>query len=282
MPSSRIKYLKEKRWAFLAVFLGIVVGFGSAIICLAWNLVIFGFNIMYIVSPLLAGLIETVIARRKYGRSTGAISALLTFILINFYGWLGPGYIFPKEPFSLSLITIIAFILMFQAAFPTLINYILFVTVLGMISRFIGFLIYLPAKIQGKNSEAEVKEEINGPSVDETFLEELDIPLLTVTPIENGKIERYLGLVTGEAVAKQKESEGLLLKLSKITQPIQISEMNLDDARKRAISRMLENSKSIGADTVIDVIIDYASMGGLQGSAVIVTATGTAVKHCKK
>lgn len=58
--------------------------------------------------------------------------------------------------------------------------------------------------------------------------------------------------------------------------------MNLDDARKRAISRMLENSKSIFADTVIDVIIDYASMGGLQGSAVIVTATGTAVKHYKK
>ncbi|MGC9516238.1 MAG: YbjQ family protein [Methanomicrobiales archaeon] len=278
MPSSVIKYLTEKRWAFVAVFLGIVVGFGSAIICLAWNLVIFGFNIMYIVSPLIAGVVETVIARRKYGRSTGAISALLTFILINAYGWLGPGYLFPREPATLSLITIIALVLMFQAAFPTLVNYILFVIVLGMISKFIGFLLYLPAKIQGKIPEAEVKEEIKGPSVDEIFLDELTIPFLTVTP-SHGKIEKYLGLVTGEAVAKEKESEGLLLKLSKITQPTQLEEMNLDEARKRAISHMLESSKSIGADTVIDVIIDYTSMGGLQGSALIVTATGTAVKH---
>ena len=88
------KFLIEKRWALFAILLGTILGFGSAIICIAWNLVIFGFNIMYIVSPLLAGFVETFIASRKYGRSTGAISALLTFFLINGYGWFGPGWIF--------------------------------------------------------------------------------------------------------------------------------------------------------------------------------------------
>ena len=53
--------------------------------------------------------------------------------------------------------------------------------------------------------------------------------------------------------------------------------MNLGEARKVAISRMLEKAKSIGANTVVEVLIDYVSMGGLQGSALIVTATGTAV-----
>jgi len=43
------------------------------------------------------------------------------------------------------------------------------------------------------------------------------------------------------------------------------------------VSRMLEEAKSMGADNVIDVLVDYVSMGGLQGSALIVTATGTAV-----
>ena len=89
--ASVTKSLIEKRWAIIAIFLGILVGFISAYLCILWHLVIFGFNIMYIISPLLAGVVETVIARRKYGRSTGAISALLTFLLINIYGWFLPG-----------------------------------------------------------------------------------------------------------------------------------------------------------------------------------------------
>ena len=40
---------------------------------------------------------------------------------------------------------------------------------------------------------------------------------------------------------------------------------------------MLENAESMGANAVVEVLIDYVSMGGLQGSATIVTATGTAV-----
>ena len=47
---------------------------------------------MYIVSPLLAGVVESYIAIKKYGKSTGAISALLTFLLINLYGWVLPGW----------------------------------------------------------------------------------------------------------------------------------------------------------------------------------------------
>ena len=152
MVASVKKFLIEKRWAFVAIFLGVLVGFSSAIICIAWNLVIFGFNIMYIVSPLLAGFVETFIASRKYGRSTGAISALLTFILINGYGWFGPGWIFPKEPVTLSLITIIAILLTIQAAFPILVNYILFVVVVGTFTRIMGFLLSLPSRNQRKTS----------------------------------------------------------------------------------------------------------------------------------
>jgi hypothetical protein len=68
-------------------------------------------------------------------------------MIINGYGWFAPGYIFPKEPFRLSLITIIAIVLTLQAAFPTLINYILFVVGIGIFKKFIGLLVYLPSKI---------------------------------------------------------------------------------------------------------------------------------------
>lgn len=272
------KFFVEKRWALFAIIFGTLVGFSSAIICIAWNFVIFGFNIMYIISPLIAGLIETFIARKRYGKSTGAISALFTFILINGYGWFGPGWIFSKEPATLSLITIIAIILTLQAAFPTLINYILLVVGLGIIKKSIEFLILLPSRLTRKPPKVEEKEEIfNESSVFENFLEELDTPLLSVPPAEKIKIKKYVGIVTGEAVAKEEESEGRLSMLTNIIEPTQLEDLNLGEARKEAVSKMLDNAKSLGANNVIEVLIDYVSMGGLQGSALIVTATGTAV-----
>jgi uncharacterized protein YbjQ (UPF0145 family) len=273
------KSLIEKRWAIMAIVLGFLVGFLSAYLCIIWHLVIFGFNIMYIVSPLMAGVVETVIARRKYGKSTGAISALLTFLLINIYGWFLPGYFVDpsKEPATLSLFTLIAIALTIQAAFPILVNYILFVVVVGTLRRIIGFMVNVPSKIQRKSPKAEEQQEITGPSADETFLDELTIPLLSVPQVEGGEIKKYVGLVTGEAVAEEKESKGWRSRLSNINQPTQMADMNLGEARKVALSRMLEDAKSIGANSVIEILIDYVSVGGLQGNALIVTATGTAV-----
>jgi len=272
------KTLIEKRWGIIAILFGITVGFVSALVCIIWHLVIFGFNIMYIISPLMAGVVETVIARRKYGKSTGAISALVTFLLINIYGWFLPGsFIDPtKEPATLSLITIIAILLTLQAAFPTFMNYLLFVVGVSLIRRIIGALIYLPSRIRGKPRET-VKYEISGPSADESFINELKIPLISVPYTAKGKIKKNIGLVTGEAIAEEKETEGLVNKLTNILEPTLLEDVNLGEARKEAMSRMLEKAKLMGANNVVEVIIDYVSMGGLQGSVLIVTATGTAV-----
>jgi sporulation protein YlmC with PRC-barrel domain/uncharacterized protein YbjQ (UPF0145 family) len=231
---------------------------------------------MYIVSPLLAGFVETVIASKKYGRSTGAISALLTFFLINGYGWFGPGWIFPKEPVTLSLITIIAIVLTIQAAFPILMNYVLFVVVMGTLTKIMRPLLELPSKISRKIPQNQEPGEVTPPA-DEIFLGELTIPLVSVHPINRGKINKYLGLVAGEAVAKEKESPGRLSSLLKIIEPVQLDDIDLGDGRKMALSRMLEEAESMGANAVEEVIFGYISMGGLQGSATIVTATGTAV-----
>ena len=271
LTDSKKNHLLEKRWALAAIGLGFLAGFVSAFLCVALHLVIFGFNIMYIVSPLLAGFVETIIARKKYGRSTGAISALLTFLLINIYGWFLPGWYYPKEPVTLSFITLIAIILTIQAAFPILVNYILFVVVMDTFRR----VVELPSRLRG-TPEVE-GEKIEVPSADETFLDELDSPLLSVPDLEGRKIKRYVGLVGGEAVAQEKESEKLISKVSSMVQPVNLEEINLGEAKKLAISRMLDEARSIGANTVTDVLIDYVSMGGLQGSALIVTATGTAV-----
>jgi uncharacterized protein YbjQ (UPF0145 family) len=273
--ASRKSTLYEKRWAITAIVLGILVGFLSALLCIRLHLIIFGFNIMYIVSPLSAGFVETIIARRKYGKSTGAISAILTFILINIYGWFILGII-TNNPVTLSLITIIAIGLTIDAAFPIFTRYVLTVVVAGTLIRIIGFMVNLPANIGRKPIEAGT-DGISGPSVDEIFLDELTIPILSIPNVGRGKIKTNIGLVTGEALAHGKESKGVLSKISELNQSTNLNDFNLGEARKVAISRMLENAKSIGANNVIEVLIDYVSVGGLQGSALIVTATGTAV-----
>ncbi|MDI6842005.1 MAG: heavy metal-binding domain-containing protein [Methanothermobacter wolfeii] len=263
--------LIEKRWGLAAVILGFLAGFISAYLCIIWGLVIFGFNIMYIISPLLAGFIETMIAREKYGRSTGAISALLIFIIINLYGWFIPATrIDPtKEPVTLSLITLIAIVLTLQAAFPTLVNYVLIVTFKGSVYRliqFLGRLGLIKAPETGPHSVTE--------GLDDLWME---MPLVSVPGVNGDKIKSYLGLVAGEAVAEEVRYEGRFANLMRIIEPPSQNRFKLTEARRDAISVMLDRAASMGANAVVEVIIDHVSVGGLQGSAVIVTATGTAV-----
>lgn len=269
-------FFVEKHWALTAIILGFFAGFLSAYLCIIWHLVIFGFNIMYIVSPLLAGLVETFIARKKYGKSTGAISALLTFLLINIYGWFLPGtFVDPtKEPATLSLITIIAIALTIQAAFPILVNYILYVVVMGIFVR----LVSLPARIS-KSTSSVPKSGRELVKSGEIIFDGLTEPLVSVPDLNGNRIKKYIGLVTGEAVAKGKQIEGTFNKLSKMIQPVELDDLNLGDARNRAVSQMLENAETLGANTVVEVLIDYVPVSGIQGSATIVAATGTAVVY---
>jgi uncharacterized protein YbjQ (UPF0145 family) len=103
------------------------------------------------------------------------------------------------------------------------------------------------------------------------------MPIVSVPHVDGGEIKQYLGLVVGEAVAEEKNSNGRFSNLLKTIQPKQLDDVNLGEARKLALSRLLENAESMGANSVIEVLINYVSMGGLQGSALIVTASGTAV-----
>jgi len=268
-------FLIEKKWAFGAIFIGVLVGFLSAVICVRGNLVIFGFNIMFIVSPLIAGYVEAYVARRKYGKSTGAISALLIFIIINAYSWL-----FPKDPIVLNLFTLGGLALMIQAAFPILINYILFVVFLGTLTWVIGYLGNFLSRMTDKIIRRSPEDESNQAKADQEtvipdFLDTLEAPILTIPYVGKGKIVKHLGMVVGEAMVGEKGSKGI----SKIVSQDKLDEMELKKAREGAIANLLEEAEKLGGNTVIEVLIEYNSVGGLSGSATLVTATGTAVVY---
>lgn len=128
--------MRSYRWAILAVLAGLAAGLASAAVSVKLELIIFGFNIMYIVSPLLAGFMESYVAGRKYGASTGALSAILVFFAVNIYGWL-----FPAEPIQWNVFTVGGLLLAFQAAFPTTVNFILAAAItyaLGLLGKGFG------------------------------------------------------------------------------------------------------------------------------------------------
>lgn len=267
MFASVKNFLQNKHWAFAAILAGTSIGFISAVICVKFNLVILGFNIMFIASPLIAGFSEAVIARKKYGRSTGAISALLIFIIINIYGW-----VFPKDPLTLNLFTLGGLALTIQAAVPILVNYVLLVVFIGTITYVIGIIGNLLARLTGK--EISVPEEPK--SVD---IPEMELLFSTVPLLQGGKNVRYYGMISAEAVVKEEKKErssffhrfnknkenGLVYKLGK--------------ARNEALKNLESIAKEMGANAVLSVTIDYKSIGGLKGSTMIVTVSGSAVLY---
>ncbi|MCZ3364471.1 MULTISPECIES: heavy metal-binding domain-containing protein [Methanobacterium] len=256
-----------KRWGILAVIIGTTLGFISAVICVYANLVIFGFNIMFIISPLIAGFSEAYVAQKKYGRSTGAISALLIFIIINIYGWF-----FPKNPITLNLFTLGGIALTIQAAVPILVNYLLFVVFLGTITYVIGLVGNLISKLLGKEIE-----EIETPKTAD--LPQLDLLFATTTNLNGKKIVKELGLITGEAILKEEKDENSS-RLEKIASKNGSNiEYKIGLVRNNALQNLESEAKKLGANGILGVNIDYRSVGGIKGSTVIVTATGSAVLY---
>jgi uncharacterized protein YbjQ (UPF0145 family) len=257
----------DKRWGILAVIIGTTLGFISAVICVYANLVIFGFNIMFILSPLIAGFSEAYIAQKKYGRSTGAISALLIFVIINIYGWF-----FPKNPITINLFTLGGIALTIQAAVPIFVNYLLFVVFLGTITYVIGLIGNLISKLLGK----EIEEIETPKNVD---LPQLDLLFATTTNLNGKNIVKQLGLITGEAILKEEKDENSS-RLKKIASKNGSNiEYKIGLVRNEALQNLESEAKKIGANGILGVNIDYKSVGGIKGSTVIVTATGSAVLY---
>lgn len=257
-------FFVNNRWAFAAILIGTLLGFISAVICVYANLVIFGFNIMFIVSPLIAGFTESFIARKKHGKSTGAISALLIFLIINIYGWF-----FPKNPITLNLFTLGGIALTIQAAVPILVNYLLFVVFIGTITYVMGLIGNFISKLLGKEIEEE-KETVDIPKMDVLFS--------TVPVIEGKNIIKHFGLITAEAILKEDKNEEKSSILEKIT-PKNNKMHDLSKVRNEALKKLEAEAKEIGANGVLGVNINYESIGGLKGSTMIVTVGGNAVLY---
>jgi len=101
--------------------------------------------------------------------------------------------------------------------------------------------------------------------------------LTTTNTIEGKQIKKYLGIVSGEAIIGANLFRDIFAGIRDIVGGRTSSyEEVLREAKENAINEMIENAKTLGANAILGIDLDFETVGP-NGSMLMVTATGTAV-----
>lgn len=102
--------------------------------------------------------------------------------------------------------------------------------------------------------------------------------VLTTNTIEGKRITKYYGLVSGEAIMGANIFKDIFAGIRDIVGGRSAAyEKELRTAKEIAVSEMIEQAHSFGANAVIGVDLDYETIGGGGGNMLMVSASGTAV-----
>jgi len=103
--------------------------------------------------------------------------------------------------------------------------------------------------------------------------------LATVVPDGNGaRVEKYLGLVNGEAVIGANIFRDMFASVRDVVGGRAGGyERGLAGAREAALKDMIESAREMGADGVVGIDFDYEVLGEANGM-MMVAVSGTAVK----
>ena len=102
--------------------------------------------------------------------------------------------------------------------------------------------------------------------------------LTTTSTIEGRPVSQYLGVVTGEVIVGANIFKDLFAGIRDIVGGRSGAyENSLRDARQTALKELSDEARALGADGVIGIDLDYEVLGK-EGSMLMVTASGTAVK----
>lgn len=97
----------------------------------------------------------------------------------------------------------------------------------------------------------------------------------TTGSVESRRITDYLGIVTGEAIMGANIVRDLFASVTDIIGGRSGAyEAKLADARETALAEMTDKARSLGANAVVGVDLDYEVIGQM----LMVSASGTAVR----
>ena len=101
----------------------------------------------------------------------------------------------------------------------------------------------------------------------------------TTNTIENSQIQEYLGIVTGEAILGANIFKDFLAGITDIIGGRSGAyEQSINEAREIALKEMQQKAEQMGANAIVGIDFDYETVGGGNGSMLMVTVSGTAVK----
>ncbi len=102
--------------------------------------------------------------------------------------------------------------------------------------------------------------------------------LKTTTPtIENKKVKKYLGIVSGEAILGANFAKDFFAAITDIMGGRSSGyEKELVEAKNIALGEMEEQAESLGANAIVGIDLDYETVGS-GGSMLMVSVSGTAV-----
>jgi len=99
----------------------------------------------------------------------------------------------------------------------------------------------------------------------------------TTNTIENKKVVKYLGLVSGEAILGANIFKDFFAGIRDIVGGRSAAyEKELREAKNIAVNEMMNEARALGGNSVIAVDLDYETIGQ-NGSMLMVSASGTAV-----
>ena len=103
--------------------------------------------------------------------------------------------------------------------------------------------------------------------------------LTTTNTIEGKQITQYYGIVSGETIIGANMYKDFFAGIRDIVGGRAGSyESVLREAKEIAMREMSDQAKSLGANAVIGIDLDYETVGA-NGSMLMVTAAGTAVRY---
>ena len=265
---------KHTRKALLCVGAGTAAGLVIYGIFLYFNIAIVGWNLGLIFAPLAAGYVETVLANRIIGDNIGAISAFILFIDTTFYS-----FILKNPTLGFNLITAGSIVVILQAAFPTLINYILLVVLGGILSNFIKRLRNLVRKIEDAYHNRPIgfwegtdkpEEEVipYNEQKSNSELNSLNFYFITSTDILDKKHE-ILGTFTSDVIL-QRDTKIVHIDPEKAELE---SLNNIKEGKDKCLINLAKKVKNNGGNGILDLTI-YYNLTGLGGDSIQITAVG--------
>ena len=272
----KITYLRE---AILCIAFGTAVGLGVYGIFLYFHIDIYGWNLGLIFAPLAAGYAETILANKIIGSDIGAISAFILFIDTTFYS-----FILKNPTLGFNIITIGSIAVILQAAFPTLVNYIILVGGLGILSYFLGIFNRITTYFKNEFKYIYYKHILKKPYevtietvpiFDEQKSNErinsLSIYFITSTDLLD---RQHTNLGQFHATVIIEKDKHLIHADTKKAETMTLN--SLKQGKDECLIKLSKSIKAAGGNCVVDLDIQY-SLIGLGGDNYQVSAMGMGI-----